>query len=565
MGDKEELAALRRMAELEAKAKGMPAAKSITPGMNPTDDMGAWQRGFAGAGKAFVDIGRSAAQLMGANNQSAIDESKALDKPLMDTRGGTVGNVAGNIAAALPASLVPGANGLVGGAALGAGLGALQPTGSDDSRAQNMAMGAAGGAAFPLAGGLLKTGKSIVEPLYKGGQESIIGRTLNRVAGDNAPSIQQRMASALELVPGSKPTAAEVAKSGGISAMQRAASAADPEAYATRAMQQSGARIDALRGIAGTEPKKDMATALRDYMSGGFYKMAREDGIDPAAAKIMQPQIDNLMQRMPAGVLEKAKELARIKGEALGSEGSVSGLHYVKKAIDDLISGAQSTGMGNQTKSALTQFKGDLMSTLEQLSPKYMEGNRNFATFSQPINQQNVGQYLLEKMQPALAEHGALGSETASAFAAALRNAESTVKKATGFSQPLEKVMTPTQMNTLNSVAEDLARKSNMQNLGRGAGSDTVQKLSMSNVGGQSGMPRLVDFASSLPGVSRATNWIYRDTDATIRQKMAEALLDPRKSAELMQSARGNPELAAALRKAQQYAIPIGAGTATQQ
>lgn len=560
MDDKEELAALRRMAELEAKAKGMPASKSITPGMNPTDDMGAWQRGFAGAGKAYVDIGRGAAQLLGADNQSAIDESKALDKPLMDTRGGTVGNVAGNIAAALPASLVPGANGVVGGAALGAGLGALQPTATGESRGQNMAIGAAGGGSVPLAGNLLRAGKSVIEPLYEGGRQKIMGRLLNRVTGDNAPAVQSRLANASELVPGSAPTAAEVAQSGGVAALQRAASAADPEAYATRAVQQNEARKAAIEALTGKPGERAKFEGVREMMSEPLYKQAYQTGIPKAVADANQPLIQNLTERMPAGVVERAKEIARIEGDTLTEAGSLKGMHYVKKAVDDLLDKSNlNSGVGQQMRRALTVFKNDLLTTMDELSPKYGEGRKAFTSWSKPINEMDVAQEIADKSVNKLT-----GQISPQAYARAL--SDDTPARATGFGgATLENTMKPGQLSELNAVKQDLARSVQARDLGRGPGSDTAQKLSMSNIGEQSGFPRLVDLASSLPGVARATNWVYRDSDQQIRSALAQALLDPKRAASLMTEAKGNPQLAKMLRETQRLAIPVGAALPLSQ
>lgn len=148
-----------------------------------TDDMSGAERFLAGAGKAFVDIGRGAKQLLAgdpnvdpdvfigtampqgpkrdalrkkilAERQAAItgiqdeiNESRRIDAPLMDTNAGVAGNITGNIAASLPAAFVPGANTAVGSTVIGATLGALQPTTTGESRLKNTAMGGVAGLA----------------------------------------------------------------------------------------------------------------------------------------------------------------------------------------------------------------------------------------------------------------------------------------------------------------------------------------------------------------------------------------------------------------------------------
>ncbi len=548
----------------QAAGRGDTGATSADRAMaDPTN--GFWQNAWEGYGKAGADLWRGVKQVAGANNQAEIDESRQLDKPLMATGGGVTGNIAGNVAATLPAMAIPGVNGIVGGAALGAGLGAAQPVATGESRGENMAIGAAGGAAVPALGAAWRTGKSILEPLYGGGRDTVVGRTLNRVAGENAPAVQQRLALARELVPGSAPTAAEVAESGGVAALQRAASAADPEAYATRGMQQASARADALRNIAGTDKDLANAKAVRGLMSDSLYADAMKAKVpldvgDKKISEIMsRPSLESAWQ--------EAEKMAREAGiTSVTSKGEMTGeaLHYVKMALDQKIADAKP---GSPAQRLLMGTRNDLRDWMEKAIPEYGKAREAFASWSPAVDQHRVGTYLAEKLQPALADHGALGSETGAQYAAALRNAPSTLQKSTGFggaSRELSDIMSPSQMNTLENVGADLGRKANAQNLGRGAGSDTMQKLSMSNIGEQSGMPKLVDLVSSLPGISRATNWVYRDTDNQIRSRLAQALLNPQESAQLMRAAQGNPQLARALREAQRVMIPAGAGAALE-
>lgn len=133
-------------------------------------------RFLAGAGKAFVDLGRGAEQI-GAqagekvglvspettqNIQQGIDESRVRDAPLMKTTAGKVGNVVGGVAAYAPAALIPGVNTFLGAAALGAGMGALQPTATGESKGANVALGAASGVAGKAVGDVAAKGLGYV-------------------------------------------------------------------------------------------------------------------------------------------------------------------------------------------------------------------------------------------------------------------------------------------------------------------------------------------------------------------------------------------------------------------
>jgi hypothetical protein len=175
------------------------------------------------------------------------ESDNAAYKPLQDARPWATG-----IGEALPSAVIPagGAATLLGNAGRMAAAGAIPGMleyGSAGERMQRGAVGAAAGAAVPVLGAAIKTGTSLAEPLFQRGRETIAGRTLNRVAGADAAAVRARMAGAQQLVPGSMPTAGQVAENGGIAALERSASAANPEAYTRRAMEQASARLSALR------------------------------------------------------------------------------------------------------------------------------------------------------------------------------------------------------------------------------------------------------------------------------------------------------------------------------
>jgi hypothetical protein len=381
----------------------------------------------------------------------------------------------------------------------------------------------------------------MLEPLYQGGQNAIVGRTLNRVAEQNAPQVAARMAQAKPVVPGSMPTAAEVAESGGISALQRSAAAANPEMYTQRAMEQSSARLGALRGIAGTEADMAAAVAARDAAKAPLY----------AAADIGTAPIDGTfkgLQMRPQfkAAVARAQELAKdgglddiffrgAKGEPVALLGE--GAHFIKKALDEMGERGSSTYTGSKGAANAAKTNEIFQTWLEKSIPEYSQAKQAFAKASEPINQMQVGRELLDTLSPALADFGALGKETSAQFARALRNGEQTAKNATGFAgASLESVMGP-KMQTLTGIGEDLARKSNAQDLGRGVGSDTFQKLSMQNIAEQSGMPKGVGGLLNFPVVSRGTNWVYRDADEKLQKLMAEVLLDPQRAAKTMTAA----------------------------
>jgi hypothetical protein len=115
--------------------------------------MSGGQKFLAGAGKAFVDLGRGVGQLFGGVSRQDVAQSRALDAPLMRSGSAKAGNIVGNVAATIPAVAIPGANTVVGAGAIGAGLGLLQPSTSTRETITNVGVGGAFGAGSQYLGG----------------------------------------------------------------------------------------------------------------------------------------------------------------------------------------------------------------------------------------------------------------------------------------------------------------------------------------------------------------------------------------------------------------------------
>lgn len=575
------------------------AARMIsgTPEIDPTEGMSTTQKVLAGAGMGITNAARGVGNLVGLVSDEEIAEAKRLDAPLANTTAGTVGNVLGSAAALAPVALMPGANTIAGAGLYGAGTGFVTTPGNMAERGQAAFMGGAGGMLGQSLPAAYRTLKASVEPLTKKGQDKILARVLREAAGDNADVVAARLKSAAPLIPGSNPTAAEVAESGGIAALQRAMSAADPEAYTQRAMEQSSARMSALRGIAKDDAALTAAKAARDSASSGLYDQALEKAVTRT------PDLDALLSRP---IMQQAKaraaELAANNGERFVLEvaedarpaivdatgmlissakganpGSYSarGLHYLKLALDDIGSGQASTALGRNQMRALGDNRAKLLEILDASVPEYAAARKAFAEGSRPVNQMKIGQALQDKVSPALSDYGALGKETGARYAQALRNADDLASNLTGSRGGIESVMTPDQMDTLRAVAQDLARKSNAQDLGRGVGSNTFQNFAMNNLAQSNGMPsavsglfNLVPMASRTAGAVTSAgkaigNVLYKSKDEAMRARMAQALLNPQETAGLMELALTQPgRLAQLLRSPTVQAIPGVAGMA---
>jgi hypothetical protein len=307
-------------------------------------------------------------------------------------------------------------------------------------------------------------------------------------------------------------------------------------------MEQSSARMNALRGVAGDDAQMQAAEAAREAASKNLYAQA-DVGLAPIDGFFkglqMRPQFQAAINR--AQELAKDDGLADIffrdkDGKPVALLGQ--GAHLIKKALDEAGEYGASSYTGKAGASAANRTNDAFQTWLEQSIPEYGAAKAAFAEKSIPINRMEIGQALVNKAQPALADFGALGRESGATYANALRNGDAVAAKATGMSGArMDKVLSPDQMASITGIAQDLARKANAQDLGRGVGSDTFQKLSMQNISGQSGMAPFTRGLLELPGVSRATAWAYRDTDQKMQDLLADALLDPQKAASLMEKA----------------------------
>lgn len=555
---------------------------------DPTEGMSGFDKFRAGVGKAMVDTGRGLGQMVGAVSRDDVAESRALDAPLMDTGAGMAGNIAGNVGMALaPGGILKGAgmaakaaglgsaaNALstAGGiamaptnipAALGVGAvqGAIQPSASNGETIGNIGLGAVASAAVPalIRGGQMV--KAAIDPFSDSGQSRIIGRAMREAAGGGASADDavRNMRAATELVPGSLPTAAEAAQNPGIAALQRTAMATDPVAMNAGAARQTSnnqARLNALRELAGADGRREFFAANRESTADGLYAAARRIGIDPAAlTPEAQANIAAFQQRIPDSVMAEAQQLAKINGETMGPEGSIQGLHWIKKGLDSLIKREAGPNGSSDFLRAYTGLKSDLMAGIEQLSPKYAEANATYAAMSRPINQMDVAQELINKSVRPIDERVMPGM-----YAKSLN--DRLAAKVTGIpSNTLEKVMEPGQLGTMRGVEADLARMLFAENAGRGVGSDTIQKLAYSNIMNKSGLP---SFMSDIPGaglLGRFADLGYKRSNAEMSSKLAQSMLDPQQAAQHMEKAIMSPEVERILFGAKR--IGAGAGAAS--
>jgi hypothetical protein len=548
-------------------------------GREVTDEMGTGGRFLAGIGKGMTDIAQGVGQMVGLQSREDVRNKRRTDEALSNTTAGTVGGVVGAVAPMLPLALVPGANTYLGAAAIGGGTGLAAPSESTGETLQNLALGGGAGAGGLALGRALGAGTravgGLMEPFTKAGQERIAARTLQQFASNPAQAAQA-LGSARQLVPNSAPTMAQASGDAGLAQLERTL-VNNPETGPLLTGQfaaQRAARLGAVQDVAGTD---SYFNAIKD----GIRTFAREDynsafaaGFDPKALAANKDRLTSILSRPSIRQAQNvARQLAEESGETLDGLGSVRGLDYLVKALDNQISAAKKPGtsIGNAELRALVGTKNDLMGLIEKVAPAYREARSNFAAMSKQANAMEVARDVLGRMQAPLGRYGANTNELRNEYARALEAATESVRRSTGQDVPLSAVMPTRDISALEAVARDMARASTAENLGRATGSNTAQNLAAQNLLrrtlGPTGLPQswaesnaLQALLSPLTGLAKLSG-----SEAATMQRLAAAAMDPADAASLLTLAQQPSRSGVAALNALRYVPVLPAAYSSQQ
>lgn len=446
------------------------------------------------------------------------------------------------------------------GAATGAGsAGLVDPEATGFGAAIGGALPPALRAAGAVGGAASGAVRAVRDMATRTGQDRIAGNILLRSA-TNPEQAAGNLLRARPLVPGSHPTVGQAAQDPGLAQLERTL-INNPETAPTfqqRFAQQRAARAGAIDDIAATGPNSgsyyDDINEGRRIFANEDYTAARNAGVDPEMAASMQHEVASLMERpsIRAAVAD-ARRLAAETGETIDDIGSVQGLDWVKKALDNQISKARgaSSSIGAEDLRALMQTRSDLNATLEQLAPAYREANQNYAAMSRQINSMDVARGLDEAYTPAAANFGTSAKEQGNAFMKAARKAQDSVKRSTGRDQTLAQALSTEDIHALENVARDLARKEYSETAGRSVGSPTAQNMLsqyfIERVLGDAGLPQgLLSGAQGstlLQSLLRPVEFAGRAAIPRVQNRLAELALSPEEAAlalRRMQATRAN-------------------------
>ena len=458
-----------------------------------------------------------------------------------------VGEIASEMAMLAPSAVIPGGGLLSAGQrAYTSGLLSSLYEPSDiygrEKSGSLAALGSLVGESIPYAVG---TVTRAVEPLFESGRTNIISRALQRTVGENAPQVASQLEAARSGVPGVSYTASEAApSSGGLAAMQRWAEQAAPEPYFQRRAENVGARRMALQNIAGSEADKAAALGMRESVTKPMYEEAMQMSVpvDESLRELFKrPSMRNALSQAQTIAAEQgtpipADLIKAIESGEVPAEISGQGLHWLKIGLDSLRDEAK-TSLSKAQQNALKGTVNTFEKWREANIPKYAEAQAAFRDLSKPISRMDIGQSLYEKLAPALSDFGPMTRERAESFAAALRDADVTAQRATGFKGArFADIMKPQDQATYSAVAQDLTRQAESAGAGRGIGSNTFQNLAMQSLAERAGFPgTIIGKTMHAPLIDVA----YTRAEQAMQRELADILLDPKKTASMLRRQPG--------------------------
>ena len=466
--------------------------------------------------------------------------AKALGYGGLETAGQ---DVAGALASPIMglAMKVPAAAGFLPRVAQGAGIGALAGmTAGGDDPLEQAAIGAGVGGAIPaVTGAVAKAGsigyKALIEPWAN--SAAIKGRAFLEAAGDKADDIMALLRENKRIVPGSAPTAGEAAVPAGraeFAALQRSGSKVAPTDYLARTDAQNAARLGAVRSVGQDETALKAAETARSTAANPLYARARE-GTAPVDTSGVLEKVDGLLAKNP-GNRELVTELKNIRSGLVDAEGALRTNPQEISSVLDGLKAAIADEKNRFIRGQLTNIKDRLTRSI----PGYEQAQTVFRERSAPINQMQIGQFLEQKLTPALSEEA---PQRAATYAGALRDAPATIKKATGAPrfESLSEALTPQQLQVVNAVRDDLARSARFESMatrGSQAAPNAVDVASASmerEVGGK------VRLGILDRGAMIANSIIYRlegKINAKLAAEIAAEMLNPPGVAETMRQAQ---------------------------
>jgi hypothetical protein len=543
-----------RLRVQQQEAAPQPSYEGFFEGGAPSEEpaqIGPVGRRVVGAVKgAFVDPFEAITQIVGGEaGRRGVAEREAAYQAGRQQRGEEgiegarlIGNVVSPIAN-IPilgvAQRAAQATTLGGRLAAGAGAGAagslLQPVSEAPSefgdfaaeKVEQLGLGAVLGGFIQGGVETIKGGAKFLvdlsKPMTKNGQKKIIQEYFDDLAGPDKAKFISALSKADEIVAGSKPTAAEalsdIPEAVNLATAQERIARTKEAApvFARRAAEQEQARLGAVREVAGKPGELEAAITARSADANRNYGEAFGVVLtgDPKLAKIAtNPYFRD--------ALPDAIKLSEARGITAKTD-LTQFLQFIKLSLDKQLSRTGDTALSNTEKREVASVKDELMGWLSPKNPAYQVARDEFAAASRPINQMEIGQFLEKKL------NSAMDVENAGSFALAVREAASTIKKASGEARftKLEEVLTPKQNAIITNVVEDLKRASNAKKLAARAKAVGIDA-------NEAELPQLLNRTATI--VNAVFSKLKRNAIPEMNAEMARLFANPKELAVFMSS-----------------------------
>jgi hypothetical protein len=406
---------------------------------------------------------------------------------------------------------------------------------------------------------ILRTAPPAVQRFFDPKGAAYLEATEGR-AGD---IVQQLRYGPSEIVPGSKPTAAQAASPMGVtkfSALGASAAKALPTEYYARGLEQKAARVNAMRGVGKTPADLSAAVKARGDEAKILYGAAEKPVITADAVftdLLARPSMDKVIARARELAAEEGFSFQKgqnrpaqtVTSKVLNAQGQPTttvipaefaqypgrSLHFMKMAFGDLTKNPERFGIGATEAAAINKTRDKFLNWAETQNPPYKTARQAFAAKSKPINQMEVGQYLEGKLTAPLG----VGEQRAGVFATAVKDAAGTIKRATTNEarfKALTDVLTPDQVRVVESIRDDLARAAETK-IQAQKGTPTAPKVDQLASAAQR-TARLPNLMSRITSVANdIMSRVVGNIDSKLAIQLATEMLDPQAAAAAIEKA----------------------------
>ena len=411
---------------------------------------------------------------------------------------------------------------------------------------QDAGQGGLAGLAFAGGGELIGAAKDAISPaLMNSAQERIVGQVLNQQATNPAQAAQNLARGGEQLVPGSVPTTAQVARDPGLAAAETTVRGMDTSnRLGQRILDQQTARADEMQRLAGSEDDLARLVDYRNAQTGGMRDAAFDEGgmisnpqdlIDAFNALANRPGIKG--KQSVRSVIEKfRKEVEFLSTDPDDADILLPidprDLYAVRQEMSDMLYGklgSDEKAAAKLSKKQIVELQSIIDDEIEAVAPGFQEYLATYRDLSAPVNRMEITQDLQRRAQGT-----GVNLQTGDLVLTAprFRNALNARKKDIA-RLPLS------NKKRINAIMRDLDRSSAATAPGiKVPGSDSFKNMSMASAIGRIFGDGQAD-ASIPKALMSPFRALYSITgsDEKMTELLVQAMMDPELSARLMSRA----------------------------